>query len=75
MGCKFEKFQSVSKKNLRNKEVEMHLMNGETIKLNLLNTEIFDMANGSVFVVGRAIDVASLDEIIFHMIEEKHWKP
>ncbi|WP_240876754.1 hypothetical protein [Shimazuella soli] len=50
-------------------------MNGETIKLNLLNTEIFDMANGSVFVVGRAIDVASLDEIIFHMIEEKHWKP
>jgi hypothetical protein len=74
MRCKFEKFQWVSRKNLENKEVEMHLMNGGTIKLNLLNTEIFDMANGSVFVIGRAIDVASLDEMMLHTVEEKHWK-
>lgn len=74
MGCKFEKFQLISRKNLANKEIEMHLMNGEIIKLNFLNTEIFDMANGSVFVIGRAIDAVSIEEIMLHTAEEEHWK-
>jgi hypothetical protein len=73
MGCKFEKFQLVSRKSLANREIQMHLMNGEMIKLNFLNTQVFDMANGNVFVIGRAIDAVSLEEIICSA-EEEHWK-
>jgi hypothetical protein len=76
MGCKFEKFQLVLKTDQEDKDIELHLVDGGTIKLTFLNTEIFDMANGSTFVVGRAIDqeVGSFDELYVYSSEEEHWK-
>ncbi|WP_028776143.1 hypothetical protein [Shimazuella kribbensis] len=76
MGCKFKKFQTTSTQQLANKEIKLHLVNGGTIKLNLLHTEIFDMSNGSIFILGRALDqkIGSLDELTLHSCEEENWK-
>ncbi|MXQ54933.1 hypothetical protein [Shimazuella alba] len=76
MGCKFEKFQLVLKTNQENKDIELHLVDGGTIKLTFLNTEIFDMANGSTFVLGRAVDQEAgfIDELCVYSSEEEHWK-
>jgi hypothetical protein len=76
MGCKFEKFQTTTKQQLANKEIKLHLVNGKTIKLNLLHTEIFDMSNGSIFILGRTVDqkIISFDELTLHSCEEENWK-
>lgn len=75
MGCEFEQFQVNPYSDRSIKEIEMHLINGKKIKLSLLDADIFYMANGDLFIVGKTLDKKIVvQKFVVHSLGEDQWK-
>jgi hypothetical protein len=56
------------------KEVKLYLANGAYIKISLLGTKLFDMANGNLLIIGKVIDQVEIPLLECPLTETAQWK-